>query len=210
MHYANPYGISELSTSSANLFFKSKVIDYGLAISQFGYEKYNESRLSVNVSKKLSTKLSLGVRLNYFSMLMATEEGRKSTMSSDIGFLVVPLPKLSIGLSASNFIQTAYTTSRGEFELPLTLRTGANFQLFKDLLLVSEIEKEITNDPILKIGCEYLPINEVSLRIGLLSNPSRPTFGVGYSPGRFSFDVASVYHVVLGFHTQFSMQYKFK
>lgn len=209
MHYANPYGISELSTSSANLFFKSKVIDYGLAISQFGYEKYNESRLSVNVSKKLSTKLSLGVRLNYFSMLMATEEGRKSTMSSDIGFLVVAIPRLTIGMIARNLIRTSYTTTRGEFELPLTLRLGANYHLIKELLLITEIEKDEISDPILKVGCEYLPLEEVALRMGLLNNPIRPTFGVGYNPGRFAFDVSSIYHTVLGFHTELSLQYKF-
>ncbi|MEI7676381.1 MAG: hypothetical protein WCJ03_06360 [Bacteroidales bacterium] len=209
VNYANPFGVQELSTVAGHLFFANKLLDAGLVVSSFGYEKYNETRLAANFSKKLSSRLSMGVRLNYYSLLMSVTEDRKSMMSADVGFLVKPLSNLFIGFAAEHFIRTAYTTARGEFELPLTLRVGANYQVSTDFLMVGEVEKDVIDDTLLKIGCEYTPLKEAALRVGLMNNPFRPTFGVGYCPGRFVFDVASVYHTVLGFHTQFSMGYKF-
>ncbi len=209
LHYANAYGIKELSTTAASLFYANKVLDAGLIVSRFGYEKYNETRLSGNFSKKLSKRLSAGVRFNYYSILMSAEEGAKSTLSTDAGVLMTILPDLTVGASVHNFIRTTYTTARGDFELPLLLKVGANYTFNKDFMIVGELAKSSQDDMLIKMGMEYKPLNEVALRVGLMGEPFQPTFGVGYAPGRFSFDVASVYHTVLGFHTQFSMQYKF-
>jgi len=209
LHYANAYGLKELSTSAAALFYANRILDAGLVVSRFGYEKYNETRLSGNFSKKLSKRLSAGVRFNYYSILMSEEEGAKSTLSTDAGVLMHLLPELTVGASVHNFIRTTYTTARGDFELPLLLRVGANYSFNKDFMIVGELAKSSQDDLLIKMGMEYKPLEEVALRVGLMGEPFQPTFGVGYSPGRFSFDVASVYHTVLGFHTQFSMQYKF-
>ncbi|MFZ4454945.1 MAG: hypothetical protein ACOYOT_01865 [Bacteroidales bacterium] len=209
IHYLNPYGIKELSTVSGHLFFHNKVLDFGAVVSRFGYDKFNETRFSASVSKRLSSRLSLGIRLNYYSLLMSSFEERKNIITFDIGFLAVPTPKLTIGFIAEHILRTTYTTDRGEFELPMTLRFGANYQLTKEFLMVGEIAKATDDDVLVKIGGELLPIDDVALRVGLMTNPMRPTFGVGYSPSRLSFDVTSVYHTVLGFHTQFSMAYKF-
>ena len=209
VHYRNPYGIKELSTVSGRFFYANKAIDMGATISKFGFEKFNEMRLAASVSKKLSSKLSLGVRLNYYSLLMSSLEERKSMLTGDIGFFVVPTSRLTIGFVAEHLLKTTYTTARGEFELPMALRVGANYRLTKDYLMVVELAQATDDEVVVKIGCELLPMDDVALRMGLMSNPMRPTFGVGYSPRQLSFDLASVYHTILGFHTQFSMGYKF-
>lgn len=209
VHYLNPYGIKELATVSGQLFYANRFVDLGAAVSRFGYDKFNEIRLAGAVSKRLSSRLSLGVRFNYYSLQMSSFEDRKTMITSDIGFLAVPTSKLTLGFVAEHILRTTYTTARGEFELPMTLRFGANYQLTKEFLMVGELSKATDNGALVKIGCELLPIDDVALRIGLMTNPMQPTFGVGYSPGRLAFDVASVYHSVLGFHTRFSMAYKF-
>ncbi|MDD2797777.1 MAG: hypothetical protein PHV20_04210 [Bacteroidales bacterium] len=209
IHYANPFGVKELSTVSAQLFYANRMLDLGVSLSRFGYEKYNETTISGYFSRKLSSRLALGVRINYLSLMMSEYEDRKSVLSGDIGFLAEVLPKLTIGMSVDHLLRTKYSTARGDFEMPLILHLGANYRQGKDLMLVAEIEKDNLNDPLLKIGCEYLSLEEVALRIGLLTNPYRPTFGIGYSTGHFVFDVASIYHLILGFNTQFSMKYKF-
>lgn len=208
-HYSNPYGVEQLSTVSAQLFYSKKLLDFGACFSSFGYDKYNEMRFSGSVSKKLSGKLSMGIRFNYYSILMSEYEDRKTMVSADLGFLATPLPKLTIGFVAEHLLHSAYTTERGEYDLPVNLRLGASLAVSSELLLVGEAEHNSFGDGCVKIGCELVPVEHSAIRIGLMSNPFRPTFGVGYSPGRFSFDVASVYHTVLGFHSQFSMGYTF-
>lgn len=209
LHYENPYGIKELSKATAVAAFKNRWLDAGLVVSKFGYEKYGETRFAVNFSKKLFAGTSLGIRLNYLSILLSAEEGDKSVMSADVGMLVSPVEKLRIGIEIQNVMRTSYRTLRDEYTLPLVLRAGVNYSVAKELMLISEVEKSIDQPVCFKLGCEYLPLKEIPLRIGLIGTPYRPTFGVGYRISRFVFDVASVYHTVLGFHNLFSMQYKF-
>lgn len=208
-HYSNPYGLNELSTVASQLFYSHKMLDFGAAFSSFGYEKYNEMRISAMLSKKLSKNLSFGVRFNYYSIMMSELEDRKTMMSADCGFLLQPTSKLSVGFVAEHLLHSAYSTERGEYDLPVNLRLGANYLLSSELMLVGEVEKNALEDAYLKLGCELLPVEHCAIRIGLVNQPFRPTFGVGYSPGRFVFDVATIYHTVLGFHSRFSMGYKF-
>ncbi len=209
LNYENRYNLKELSQITAVGVWCNRWLDAGLAVSSFGYEKYGETRFAANISKKLFSGASLGVRLNYLSLLLSDEEGCKSVLSADVGMLVSPVEKLQIGVVVQNFIRTSYRTRRDEYTVPLVLRAGANYSAAKDLKLIGEIGKEVDQPVVFKLGCEYLPLKEIPVRIGLIGAPFRPTFGIGYHISRFAFDVASVYHTVLGFHTLFSMQYKF-
>jgi hypothetical protein len=209
LHYENDYGVKELSQVTAVGVWKNGAVDAGAVISNFGYDKYGETRFAGQLSKRLSASSSLGIRVNYFSYNISADEGHKSVLSVDVGLLVSPVEKIRMGIVVDNLIGTSYKTQRDEYSLPLTMRFGVMYQAAKDLKLESEVEKNTEEAAVFKIGCEYLPIKEIPLRIGLIGQPYRPTFGIGYRISHFAFDLASVYHIVLGFHTLFSMQYKF-
>lgn len=209
VHYQNPFAVKELTTVAAHLFIANRFLDAAVVVSHFGFEKYNENQVALQVSKRLSSQISVGVRVRYLSLLMAETENRKSVISSDIGFIYSPIRKLVIGFSADNIVSTPYSTARGEYKSSPILRIGANYSVTKELILVGELMSDSKSETVGKAGIEYLPVDQFALRIGAKSSPFCPTFGAGYSPSHFSFDVASLYHAVLGFHTQFSMKYSF-
>ena len=209
IHYENDYGIKELSQVTATAAWRNGILDAGVAVSNFGYDKYGETRFAGQLSKRLFAGSSFGVRFNYFSYNMSADEGTKSALSADVGLLVSPVEKIQLGIVAENLVGTSYKTQRDDYSPPLTLRFGVKYQAAKELKLVSEVEKNTEEPVVFKLGCEYLPLKEIPLRIGLIGRPYRPTFGIGYRVSHFVFDLASVYHTVLGFHTLFSMQYKF-
>jgi hypothetical protein len=55
-----------------------------------------------------------------------------------------------------------------------------------------------------KLGVEYRVVDQVFLRAGFNTNPSRNYFGIGFTPGRFAFDYAFSTHFDLGFAHQAS------
>lgn len=209
VHYENLYNVKELSKVTAVGCWRNNLLDVGLVASRFGYEKYGEARFAAQVSKRIAKGASFGVRLSYYSYNMSVEEGRKSAISSDIGLLVSPVAKLQIGVAVENLVNTTYQTQRGEYSPPLSLLFGLSYQAAPDLVLISECEKAVDAPVLLKAGCQYSPLAALAFRVGVIGEPYKPTFGVGYRVSRFAFDVASVYHTVLGFYNVFSMQYKF-
>ena len=72
-----------------------------------------------------------------------------------------------------------------------------------------ELEKDLNQKNIVKIGIEYKPINSFYIRMGIATNPSLSCFGIGINLKQFKVDIASSYHSTLGLSPQIGLTYQF-
>jgi hypothetical protein len=77
------------------------------------------------------------------------------------------------------------------------------------LLSDVEVEKDLVHKPVLRAGIEYHPAKTFFIRAGVLSNPVTFTLGAGLEFGNLKFDIASSYHMILGYSPQVSVTYLF-
>jgi len=124
--------------------------------------------------------------------------------AADLGILYRPLPYLSLGLTGRNFGAMVYH-SDAEL-LPMEVALGASattgrFRATADLVLPSE------NTPNVRAGLEYMPVTDLSLRIGYRTGPADLstlsyqnglTAGLGLRVGNFDFGYSFTPYGVLG------------
>ncbi len=205
-NYENRFGLKELSTVTASVYYPNKFLDTGVLYSCFGYEYYNENALVLNISRKLSSYFSLGIHVNYYYLQIAESETNPSTFSADIGMQWMPISGLTIGLMAVNPV---FASLNGE-KLPSGINTGFSYLVTPKFLLSTEFDKMVDDKPIYKIGVEYIPIQNLFFRMGIYGSPFVPTFGMGYQLKNVEFGLAITNHSTLGLSTNLGLTYLFR
>ena len=76
-------------------------------------------------------------------------------------------------------------------------------------MFASQIEQRLGHETSVGIGVEYLPITNLAIRSGIVSNPTVACFGVGYSMGGLRIDIAFSYHQRLGYSPHLSISYTY-
>lgn len=209
LHYANRYGVKELSLFSGVVNYSNPYLDVGLSVSRFGFDAYNETLLSANFYKKLASYLSVGIRVNYLNLHYSMREESKSLFTADIGALLKPIERLTLSVVAVNPANTKLRVGEEQTEIPVVLLVGAAYQVSSDFLLTGEVEKDFIYPAIYKVGMEYVPTKELSIRAGLFGKPFTPSFGVGLHLYSFTLDLAFSHHPVLGFRSCCGLQFNF-
>ncbi len=73
-----------------------------------------------------------------------------------------------------------------------------------------ETEKSLDQELQVKAGVEYRVIESLFLRTGIITNPVKNTFGIGYEIAWASADIAFTRTEILGFTPHFTFQFKFR
>ena len=209
LHYLNRYGIKELSTYAGSFNFPNSYLNVGAYISRYGFKAYNENLFSVNLYRKLSSFLALGVRVNYLNIHYSDTEPNKSLFTADIGVLARPADKLTLSVLAVNPFLVKMKSDSKKMEIPVVLSLGASYEILPALLMCAEVEKDFSYPVVCKVGMEYLPIRQLSLRAGMYGKPFTPSFGVGLQLSFFSLDLAFSRHPVLGFRSSCDVSFSF-
>jgi hypothetical protein len=119
-----------------------------------------------------------------------TDEGEAVSSQSvgfDLGILVRPHERVSFGFAVRD-LNAKYTWNTDKLyergtstvdRFPVTLVGGVAVQALPGrLMLALDVEKNNQQDGLIRVGGEFRPQREVSLRAGL--NDGSPTFGAGY------------------------------
>jgi len=188
--------LSELNSFGGGFALPTKSGTFGLSIHYFGFEQYNESKIGLSYARKLMEKLSVGVQ---FDMLRTqiTEYGSSNLFTFEVGLQSELIENLLIGIHLYNPVKLEIIED--EF-LPTVLRAGATYKASKKLLLHTELEKDLDFPFIFKAGVEYELVQNFWMRVGVNTNPTSLSFGLGYKmKNGLAFDLASNYHQDLGF-----------
>lgn len=207
--YENRYLMRELQSQGITVVqpLKKGVVSAGAQF--YGYETFRTNRIGAGYSMKLSENLSAGVQLNYLSVRLDQFYGTAHTLTGEVGMLAKLGDKLSLGFSVFNLGRTKLSKFQDD-RLTTLMRLGAGYELSDQVLLLIEIENEITKNPRLKGGIEYTPNELFYVRAGFQGAPVEVSFGFGMKWNKFKLDIATHYHQQLGWTPSVAMIYQFK
>ncbi|MBI5219973.1 MAG: hypothetical protein HY958_13685 [Bacteroidia bacterium] len=207
-HYENRFLVNELSLKAGTFILPTKTGVFGLSISQFGYSKYNESKIGLAFAKSLGEVFSAGIQFDYINTYFSEYYGNKGTAVVEIGVRAVPKENFYIGAHIYNPTRSKIAAYHDE-RIPTIMRLGLGYNFSRKVLVTAETEKDIENDPVFKAGIEYNFMEHLFIRTGVASNPEKATFGIGYEIKGLKADLAFSTHPQLGLTPHFSLLWEF-
>ncbi|MFW5886762.1 MAG: hypothetical protein ACOCUL_03295 [Bacteroidota bacterium] len=180
----------------------------GASIDYFGYKLYHESKIGIGYSREFGKKIAFGLQLDYFNKFIGSEDhGNFHAVSFETGFLARPSENIIFGAHVFNPTKTKI---RGDYDtkLPVIFKIGIGYMHQDKFLLTIEGKKDLEKKPVIKSGIEFMLMDELYLRAGISSNPMQNAFGLGYSLGKITADIAFTYHQ-LGLTPHLSFSYEF-
>lgn len=149
--------------------FPIKNTALGIGASYFGDNLLSKSKLIATVAHSIG-KTSLGIKTTY-NQLRIDKIGSKGIIYIDIGGKISISDQFDIGMVITNINQAKFDTL--SLSSPNTsVQVGINFHPHEKLLLLTQIEKNISNPALIRIGLEYLISNYVAVRTGIIPSPA--------------------------------------
>src|SRR5690554_1099441 len=195
--YESRYALTELQSQSAAVAVPLQVGVISAGGQFYGYDTYRTTRAGLGYSMKLSEKISAGVQFNYLGMTLGGYYGSKHGISAEVGALAKLNNKVSLGFSVVNLGRAKLSEFKDD-RFGTLLRLGISYQLIEELLIVAEVEQEVTHDTRLRAGLEYHPIDLLYIRAGVQGAPMDFSFGIGLKYERFKLDLSTQYNQILG------------
>lgn len=193
--YDARFGLKELNTFSLSGALKNQKGTIGFGISRFGGKLFNQHLMGIGYSNTLGIA-SLGAKIEWFQTQIEGF-GTGNSLVISFGGLAELGPKTFFGANISNINRGKFGKNSDQ-RLPTTIQMGLSYLPSMLLSTFVEIEKEVDSSPIVKAGIEYRPIQWISIRTGVSSNPTRVSFGLGIQKDRFGFDYAYGQNTALG------------
>ena len=171
---------------------------------------YNESKYGLGYSRQFGKAISAGMQLNYLSTFIGDNNyGNRGTVAVEAGFIAEVVKNLRIGVHVYNPTRSKTAQYNNE-RVPTILKMGLQYTFSDKVFTTVEVEKDIANKPILKVGAEYRIVKEVYLRGGLSNNPSLNAAGFGIELKKFNLDFAAAFHPQMGVSPQIGLRYRFE
>jgi len=208
IYFENRYLLKDLSQKALAITLPAGRGAFGVSIRHLGFALYSEMNTSIAYGMRLTKKFSAGVQVEYLRLHVDDGFKDNSIFSCEIGLQFRASEHLWLGLHVANPVPVKLSSLTKE-RLPTLMRFGLSWRITDGLHSDVEVEKDLIHKPVLKAGIEYRPAKSLIIRMGLLSNPATFTFGFGLEFGNLQFDLASSYHLVLGYSPQASLIYYF-
>ncbi len=209
LFYENRFTLEELGLKAGAFALPTKSGTFALDLMQFGYSKYNESKIGIAYAKALGKRVSIGIQIDYLNTYFSEEYGNKGTAIAELGFLAQPIDNLYIGAHIYNLSRSKIAAYNDE-RIPTLLTAGLAYRFSEKVLCSVETEKDFDFKAMYKVGMEYEFIENVFIRAGVTSNPNQMCFGIGYVYKRIKADVSFSTHQVLGISPHVGFIYAFK
>lgn len=180
----------------------------GLVGHSYGYASYRETRVGLGYGRKLSDYIALGVQVNYVQVRIANDYGQASNVVGEVGMLVTPNEKLSIGMHVYNPTRSTLADFDDE-RMPTLLSLGVSYSFSDQVRWVAEVEKDLDNPVNLQSGLEYQPVDNLFLRAGYSTLSGSFAFGLGYQWKGLIFDISNQWDQNVGFGATASLGFSF-
>ncbi|MBX2965938.1 MAG: hypothetical protein KF845_07315 [Cyclobacteriaceae bacterium] len=172
---------------------------------RFGDNLYNEGVLSAGFSNQFGLA-ALGVKINYIQY-NAEGFGRSGVVSIGFGGIAEITQQLSVGAYITNINQPKI--SKDGDRIPTLLTAGLSFKPGKNVIIATEIEKDLDAKANWKTGVEYSFHKKFCARTGYNLEPNTIFFGLGFKTTKLAIDYAIQHTVQLNLSHQTSVNYFF-
>lgn len=199
------FGISDLTAANLGVSYGKGLGGFGLQLASFGFDAYRENRIGLAYGRQLTDKFSIGAEFVGFA---TATEGYASTfdITFGLGAQLEIIPELSIG--ARVFSPVRAERFPDEY-LPQLLALGLTYRPTDQLLVNAEIHQSTDHPARFRGGLEYLPAEQLSIRLGVATSPTELSFGIGYQIiDRLDLSAGAVWHEVLGAFPTFGVRYR--
>ena len=110
----------------------------------------------------------------------------------------------TVGFQVCNPIPVSLSDDPGD-QVPVVFRIGVGYDIQGKALILLEGEKDLEHKPVIRTGVEVRLARSFLARVGVLTDPFMVTGGIGFELGKFDLDIATGYHMVLGFSPSISI-----
>lgn len=223
--YHNQAGLADLSGISAGLFYSNlynvsafketafavaapieKYGTVGLNYSYSGDSYSNFSKFGLAFSKRLGKRITGGIQIDYIRFLQANY-GTEGVAVGELGIIAEPVENLFIAAHVFNPWMSKFPNS--DEKIASILRLGGAYKFSDKVLLTVEGEKDVSKPLVFRGATEYNVAGGLFLRVGVATNPTKYSFGVGYNYKGVGLDLAYISHDILGHYIQFGLGYTF-
>lgn len=210
-YFENRYLLKELSYRGLGVVLPVAQNDaFALNVQQFGYAQYLESKVGLAYSKKFGESFSAGLQFDYLNTFIGEGIGNKHSFTFEFGLFSRFNKKLSLGFMAYNPARMKLTDYNGYNDyIPVILKLGARYEFSERISAISEVEKDIYRDFVMRFGLDYKLTDFLYVRGGLSTGVVAYSFGVGLDYNNIKFDISTSVHQVLGPSPQISLMYSF-
>lgn len=199
------FGLSELKTISLAAAVPTNLGTFALGVSQFGFELYRETQISVGIGETIDWGVSGGLTANLIGISLG-EYGSTQSVTLDLGLLAQLQEQVTLGFSYKNLL--AATIGSQQERLPQVFSFGVSYTPLRTFLLTMEIEKDIRYPAIIKAGAEQTFLDLLSLRAGVSNNPDKFSGGIAVRYSQFEFAYAGYSHPQLGWTHQLELTFQ--
>lgn len=206
--YENRYGLVEgLHAVQAAYVHPLSTSTLAISVYRFGDDLYNQHKLSLSAGQQIG-QFRAGIRLNQHQYSMEGADTRFA-LAIDAGGIMKLSEQLLVGMHISNISQARVSRQTGE-SIPSILGVGLHYAPDDNLHLLAELAYEIEQNPMVKVGLTYEPLDFLVFRSGINSGqPSLFFFGLGLKHSVIHFDYALEIHQLLGIAQHIGLTYQF-
>jgi hypothetical protein len=172
---------------------------------RFGDDLYNEQTLSAGFGNQVGIA-SLGIKANVIQY-QASGFGVSRSFSIDFGGIAELSEKFYLGAYILNLTQSRI--GEDNEPLPTRLTAGISYQPEKNILITTELSKELEYAATWRTGLEYSLQQKIFFRTGFNLNPSVAFFGVGINKKKIRLDYSIQLNPLIGASHQASASYWF-
>lgn len=198
------WGIAELRGANLGAVYGTGFGGFGLQLASFGFSSYRENRFGLSYGRRVLDRLTIGAEFAGFSI---TTEGYASTfdVTFGVGAQLQVIDELAVGMRIFSPLRSERIT---EEYLPQVLSLGVQYQPTDQLLINLEAEQNSEYPVRFRAGLEYLPVEVVSIRLGVVTAASELSFGLGYEVlENLEISAGASYHEILGLSPAFGLRY---
>lgn len=209
------YTMKDLRPISVGIVLPHQSGVTGIMVSHFRFSNLTENTVGIAYARKLSSRLNVGIGLKY-DYFKVNKYDFKSNIGFDLGFNVGITHNMTIGFLSQNSFssQVDYTTNlNGEnsIQIQSIFRLGVSYQVNPNVLILSEIKKDVIYPTSFRVGMEYKVIEKLIVRGGFETNPIKMSFGLGYTISlNWLADIGVSNHNVLGTTPSLGLRYFLK
>ena len=204
--YQNRYSISEFQVIGGGGIWHHRLGNAGIGYYKFGDDLFSQQRLHFAIGNSFQM-VSLGLAVDWIQYHIETI-GSQQVLAIQFGGIAELKPQLLFGAHIFN-INQATLISETEEQLPTVMKAGMSYRPTNELMLNTEVEKDLDFDEVFKAGIEYQIVENIFIRTGFNTRPFLGTFGLGFHPKRFKFDYAFSNRAGLGTIHELSLAYGF-
>ncbi|TXF90461.1 hypothetical protein FUA23_06650 [Neolewinella aurantiaca] len=189
------FGISELTSANIGATYGVGAGGFGLQLASFGFDTYRETRVGLAYGRKITDKFSIGAD---FAGFATNTEAYASTfdVTFGLGMQLEIIPELHVG--ARIFSPFRMERQADEY-LPQLLAIGLSYRPSDKIILNAEVHQDTDHPARVRVGAEYLPAEQLSIRLGVATEASEVSFGLGYEVAdRLDISAGAVWHEILG------------